>query len=49
VNARWAEAGISGGISLAGEYPELSGTLLLCATELLTRADLDRAVDVLRP
>ncbi|HAR97878.1 MAG TPA: aminomethyl-transferring glycine dehydrogenase subunit GcvPA [Syntrophus sp. (in: bacteria)] len=49
VNARWAEAGISGGVSLAGDYPELPGALLLCATELLTRADLDRAVDVIRP
>ncbi len=49
VNARWAAAGICGGIGLAGDYPELPGTLLLCATELLTRADLDRAVDVIRP
>ncbi|HOG06552.1 MAG: aminomethyl-transferring glycine dehydrogenase subunit GcvPA [Syntrophales bacterium] len=48
-NARWAAAGISGGVNLAGDYPELPGALLLCATELLTRADLDRAVDVLRP
>ena len=34
--------GILGGLDLAAEYPELSGTLLVCATETKTPQDLHR-------
>lgn len=42
VNAALLERGILGGTSLAGVYPELGESALFCATELHTRADIDR-------
>ena len=37
--------GIIGGIELANHYPELGNTLLVCATETKTSADIDHYVD----
>ncbi len=42
VLAALRQQGILGGLDLAAEYPELAGTLLVCATETKTPEDLDR-------
>ncbi|MDQ2940818.1 MAG: aminomethyl-transferring glycine dehydrogenase subunit GcvPA [Chloroflexota bacterium] len=41
------EQGILAGLPLGAEYPELSDTLLLAATELTRDADIERLVDAL--
>lgn len=41
VLARLASRGILGGIDLGRDYPELAGSLLVCATELRTEAELE--------
>jgi len=46
VNAAWQEAGIVGGYALGKDYPERKNDLLLCATEMLGRADIDRAIAI---
>ena len=38
---------ILGGLSLEEFYPNQRNTLLVCATETKTKADLDRYIDVL--
>ena len=45
--ARAREAGIVAGLALAPYAPELAGALLVCATELTTRAQIDRLAEVL--
>jgi len=48
VNAALLEKKIIGGLPLAKWYPELgSGASLWCATELITRAEMDRAAEAL--
>lgn len=47
VNEAWAKDGISGGHLLGPDYDELGDCLLLCATEVLAREDIDRAASVL--
>jgi glycine dehydrogenase subunit 1 len=42
VNRRLAERGIIGGYDLAAAYPELGDALVLCCTELTTRAQVDQ-------
>jgi glycine dehydrogenase subunit 1 len=37
---------IIGGLPLDRHYPELAGGVLLCATEMSKRADMDRIVEV---
>ncbi len=39
--------GIVGGFELGREYPELEGCLLFCATEMLSRGDMERAAEIL--
>jgi glycine dehydrogenase subunit 1 len=46
-NARLAERGILGGLDLGRFYPELDGTLLLCATEMAKKEHLDAAAEVM--
>jgi len=41
VNAQLLENKIVGGLPLGRFYPELSGSMLLCATEMNTRQDMD--------
>ncbi|HEY4089504.1 MAG TPA: aminomethyl-transferring glycine dehydrogenase subunit GcvPA [Bryobacteraceae bacterium] len=41
VNRRLLDRKIIGGLALARFYPELAGTMLLCATEMTKRADMD--------
>ena len=38
---------IIGGLTLGKFYPELDGTMLVCATEMSRRADMDRLAEVL--
>ncbi|MEO5346854.1 MAG: aminomethyl-transferring glycine dehydrogenase subunit GcvPA [Magnetococcus sp. YQC-9] len=45
--ARLARLGIQGGYRLGESYPELDQTILVCATETKTEADLDRYADTL--
>jgi glycine dehydrogenase subunit 1 len=46
INQDLLEHRIVGGLALDRYYPELSGCLLLCATEMTKRADMDRVVQV---
>jgi glycine dehydrogenase subunit 1 len=46
VNARLMESGVLGGLDLGQLDDALSGHLLLCATELNSRAGIDRFIDV---
>jgi glycine dehydrogenase subunit 1 len=45
INQRLLEKKIIGGLPLDHLYPELRGTVLLCATEMNRRADLDRLTE----
>jgi glycine dehydrogenase subunit 1 len=47
LNVRLLDAGMIGGYDLGVDYPALTGHMLICATELLDRAMLDRFVAVL--
>ncbi len=47
-NAKLQKHGIVGGYELENDYPELKGGILFCATEMQTREDLDRAVEILQ-
>jgi len=46
VNAAWQQAGIIGGYTLGQAYPELQNGLVLCATEMLGKDDIDHAANV---
>lgn len=48
INEALEQEGIVGGFPLEKDYPELPGTLLLCATETLSRSDIERAVSIIR-
>lgn len=45
---RLMRAGIAGGFDLGRFYPELEGAMLFCVTEVRTRAEIDRLVEVMR-
>jgi glycine dehydrogenase subunit 1 len=47
VNRRLLDRGIVGGLPLERFYPELAGTMLLCATEMTKRADMDAVAEAL--
>jgi glycine dehydrogenase subunit 1 len=47
LNARLQDAGIIGGYPLGADYPELADCLLLCATEMNRKTDMDRLVSIL--
>jgi glycine dehydrogenase subunit 1 len=44
VNAKLKKAGIIGGYELQKDYPELKNALLFCATEMLSKDDIDRVI-----
>ena len=46
-NAKLAAKGILGGLDLGRFYPELPDTLLLCATEMSRKEDMDAVAEVL--
>jgi glycine dehydrogenase subunit 1 len=48
VNRRLQNEGIIGGYALEKDYPELTDSLLLCATEMLSREDMDRIVSIVK-
>jgi glycine dehydrogenase subunit 1 len=48
VNRKLAGEGIVGGLELREDYPELGDALLFCATEMLSRQDMDRAISILK-
>ncbi|NIN69383.1 MAG: aminomethyl-transferring glycine dehydrogenase subunit GcvPA [Anaerolineae bacterium] len=48
VNSGLWEKGIIGGYELGRDYPQLGDCLLLCATEMNTRDEIDRLIQVLR-
>ena len=49
VNARLSrDHNIVGGYDLGLDYPTLQGTMLLCATEMNSRAEIDELVSALR-
>ncbi len=47
VNARLMERGIVGGLPLGRFYPELEDCLLLCATEMARREDMDAVAEAI--
>jgi glycine dehydrogenase subunit 1 len=46
VNQKLQAEGIIGGYEVEKEYPELKNTLLFCATEMLTKDDIDKVVSL---
>jgi len=48
INAALRERGIVGGYDLSGDYPHLGQTMLLCVTEMNSRAEIDELADVLK-
>jgi glycine dehydrogenase subunit 1 len=46
LNARLRDAGIIGGYDLGRDYPDFEDAILLCATELNRREEMDRLVDI---
>jgi glycine dehydrogenase subunit 1 len=47
VNVKLQEKGIIGGYELSKDYPELGQALLFCATELLSKDDMDNIIRTL--
>ena len=47
-NKKLKEAGMTGAYDLQKDYPELKNTLIFCATEMLSRQDLDEVVKILK-
>jgi glycine dehydrogenase subunit 1 len=48
INAALQNQGIISGYDLSGDYPHLGDAMLLCVTEMNTRADIDALVTALR-
>jgi glycine dehydrogenase subunit 1 len=48
VNQKLQAEGIIGGYEIEQAYPELKNTLLFCATEMLTKDDMDRVVSIVK-
>jgi len=48
VNEKLQKEGIGGGYDLTADYPELGSALLFCATEMVSREDIDRVVRILK-
>jgi len=42
INAELLDQGVIGGLDLGRFYPELENSMLLCATEMTRREDMDR-------
>ena len=48
INAALRERGIIGGYDLGADHPKLAGCMLLCCTEMNSRAEIDLLVDSLK-
>ena len=48
INAALRERGIVGGYDLGQDYPSLANAMLVCVTEMNSRAEIDALVDALR-
>jgi glycine dehydrogenase subunit 1 len=48
VNERLKKENIGGAYELQKDYPELKNTLLFCATEMLTKNDIDRIISTIK-
>ena len=48
LNAFLLDKGIVGGYDLSKDYPRLRNCMLLCVTEMNTREEIDRLVEMLR-
>jgi len=48
VNEKLQNAGMTGAYDLRKDYPELENTLLFCATEVLSKNDMDRVVEIIK-
>lgn len=47
-NEKLQKEGIVGGYALAAEYPELKSALLFCVTEMISKDDMDRVVEIIK-
>lgn len=47
VNRKLAEKGILGGYLLENDYPDLQNGILLCATEMTTKTDMDKVLSII--
>jgi glycine dehydrogenase subunit 1 len=48
VNEKLKNEGIVGGYELQKDYPELKNTLLFCATEMVSKEDIDKVVAIIK-
>ena len=48
VNEQLKNEGIIGGYELQKDYPELENTLLFCATEMISKEDIDRVIEIIK-
>lgn len=48
VNEKLQTAGIIGGYELSKNYPELDNALLFCATEMLSKDDMDKVIEIVK-
>ncbi|MDI6741488.1 MAG: aminomethyl-transferring glycine dehydrogenase subunit GcvPA [Smithella sp.] len=48
VNEKLKNEGIIGGYELQKDYPELENTLLFCATEMISKEDIDKVISILK-
>jgi len=48
VNARLEKAGMTGAYPLGRDYPELENTLVFCATEMLSKEDMDNVIEMIK-
>lgn len=47
-NEKLKNEGIIGGYKLQKDYPELENTLLFCATEMISKGDIDKVISILK-
>ncbi|OQB54127.1 MAG: glycine dehydrogenase subunit 1 [Deltaproteobacteria bacterium ADurb.Bin151] len=48
VNEKLQAEGITGAYDLQKDYPELANTLLFCVTEMLSKNDMDRVIEIIK-
>jgi glycine dehydrogenase subunit 1 len=48
VNEKLKKEGIIGGYEMAYNYPELEGALVFCATEMISKEDMDHIAEILK-